>query len=248
MTHDTMATLDEAMAALQPLGFERLEVIHGATFKPAHHVVIVPTRGAVHWKVISAWQNMIPPMNQKRAWFYAAGFEVGDAYNNVVDQVISHPDLSTWQYVFTLEDDNLPPPNAFQLLHETMVETGADAVSGLYFTKGDVNMPMAYGDIDTLARTGAMDFAPIDVREKVRDGHVVEVNGIGMGCALWKMELFQYFKKPWFNTLNDVYYGRPACYTQDLQFCERARRMGRRFFVDCRVKVGHLDVQTGIVY
>ena len=37
-------------------------------------------------------------------------------------------------------------------------------------------------------------------------------------------------------------------YTQDLSFAERAVRLGKRFGVDMRVRVGHLDVRTGVIY
>jgi hypothetical protein len=78
----------------------------------------------------------------------------------------------------------------------------------------------------------------------------MEVNGIAMGCALWRMELFRELAAPWFVTVNDVFpeKGGAQCFTQDLYFCERARRAGKRFAVDFRVKVGHLDTETGVVY
>jgi hypothetical protein len=37
-------------------------------------------------------------------------------------------------------------------------------------------------------------------------------------------------------------------FTQDLYFCKRAVAAGKRFAVDMRVCVGHLDTQTGVLY
>jgi hypothetical protein len=243
-----MATMEEVKDALEPLGFQRLAVMHGDSYKVAHHVVIIPTRGAIHWRVVQAWQALIAPMNQHRAMLFAAGDEVGHAYNRMIQNVLADPVLSTWPYVMTLEDDNLPPCDAFVRLHETIRETGADAVSGLYFTKGDYQMPMAYGDPDEFRSTGKLDFRPRDVRECVAAGKTMEVNGIAMGCALWKTDLFRQINGPWFQTVADVSPFGPVGFTQDLKFCDKAKRLGKKFYVDCRVKVGHLDVQTGIVY
>jgi hypothetical protein len=75
------------------------------------------------------------------------------------------------------------------------------------------------------------------------------VNGIAMGCALWRMDLFRQIPKPWFVTVADYLPDRGlVSFTQDLYFCEKAVRAGKRFAVDFRVRVGHMDVDTGEVY
>jgi hypothetical protein len=210
---------------------------------------VIPTRGTIHHKVVAAWQNLIAPMNQKRAVLFAAGHEVGRAYDTLVGNILGDAGLSKWKYVMTLEDDNLPPPDAQVRLLES-IALGFDAVSGIYFTKGDVNMPMAYGDPDDYRRTGVLDFRPRDIRDALQRGQVMEVNGIAMGCALWRMELFRELAAPWFVTVNDFFpeKGGVQCFTQDLYFCERARKAGKRFAVDFRVKVGHLDIESGQVF
>jgi hypothetical protein len=110
-------------------------------------------------------------------------------------------------------------------------------------------MPMAYGDPDEYARTGVLDFRPRDVRRALERGSVMPVNGIAMGCSLYRMDLFREIKAPWFVTCADVIPDKgPIGFTQDLYFCEQAVRAGKRFAVDMRVRVGHLDVQTGVVY
>lgn len=243
-----LADVREAVTALAGKGFERVELVHGATYRDASTCIVIPTRGTVHWRVIQAWQSLIAPMNQKRAIFFAAGDEVGRAYDKTIESLLANPELRKWRYVLTLEDDNLPQPDAHIRLLES-IDMGFDAVSGLYFTKGEINMPMAYGDPGEYERTGVLDFRPRDVRAALAAGSVMPVNGIAMGCALWRMDLFRELAAPWFVTVNDIIEGKgPACFTQDLWFCEKAKRAGKRFAVDMRVKVGHLDVNTGEVY
>jgi hypothetical protein len=163
--------------------------------------------------------------------------------------ILKHPELSKWKYILTLEDDNLPPPDAHIRLLETIEWGNYDAVSGLYFTKGEHNMPMAYGDPAEYARTGVLDFRPRDVREALAGGQIMGVNGIAMGCALWRMQLFKDFPGPWYVTVSDVVPGKGVQgFTQDLWACQRWVQAGKRFAVDMRVRVGHMDVNTGTVF
>lgn len=231
------------------LGYERVELHHGSTYRDTSTIVIVPTRGMIHHRVVTAWQNLIAPMNQKRAFLFVSGDEVGKAYDRMIQHALDHEQLRSFRYVMTLEDDNLPPPDAHVRLLESIELGPFDGVSGLYWTKGDVNMPMAYGDPDEYARTGVIDFRPRDVRAALARGSVMPVNGIAMGCSLYRMDLFRQIKAPWFVTCADVIPDKgPIGFTQDLYFCEQAVRAGKRFAVDMRVRVGHLDVNTGVVY
>lgn len=247
-------------------GYERVQVMDGTSFRDASTVIVIPSRGIervdergrkirtplVHLKVVQAWQSMLPLMNQKRAMLYAIGDEVGAAYNNMIASILANPELSKWKYILTLEDDNLVPPDCLQRLLESIDSKYGpfDAVSGIYFTKGEVNMPMAYGDPDEFRRSGIIDFRPRDIRSALSAGNtIMEVNGIAMGCGLWRMDLFRQIPPPWFVTVSDVVEGKGSmAYTQDLYFCQRARQAGKRFAVDFRVRVGHLDVETGTVY
>ena len=255
-------SLPEVIDQLQSpgLGFERVQHIAGSTYRDASTVIVIPTRGiskdpngeSPHYgiapQVIQSWLGLIAPMNQKRAILFASGHEVGKAYDAMIAMILAHPELSKWKYVMTLEDDNLQPPDAQIRLLESIEAFNLDAVSGIYFTKGEQNMPMAYGDPEEYKRTGALDFRPRDIREALAAGQIMPVNGIAMGCALWRMELFRQIPAPWYVTLNDVVPGKGVVgMTQDLRFCAEARRAGKRFGVDMRVKVGHLDV-AGTVY
>jgi len=243
------------------LGFDRVEHISGSTYRDSSTAIVIPTRGKykdadsneidglVHARVVAAWQGLISPMNQKRAVLFASGHEVGKSYDAMIKMILEHPELKTWKYVLTLEDDNLPPPDAHLRLLESIEEFKYDAVSALYFTKGDINMPMAYGDPAESARTGVLGFHPRDVRAALAAGQIMPVNGIAMGCALWRMSLFRDIPPPWYVTLNDLVPGKGIVgMTQDLSFCKRAREAGKRFAVDMRVKVGHLDVASGTIY
>jgi hypothetical protein len=203
-----MLDVDAAVEKLGGLGFERIETLDGATFKDCSTVIVCPTRGQIDSRVVSAWQNLIAPMNQKRAFLFARGHEVGRAYNELVQHILSHPVFQDWKYLLTVEDDNLQPPDAHIRLLESIELGPFDGVSGLYFTKGDINMPMAYGDPNKFASTGVLEFTPRDVADCVRAGRVMEVNGIAMGCSLYRMSLFREIPPPWFVTVADIVPGK----------------------------------------
>jgi hypothetical protein len=259
---DKVPLSDVLVAMSAPgLGFERVEHIPGSTYKDSSTVIVIPTRGKyktiegkeieglIPKQVVSAWQGLISPMNQKRAILFTSGHEVGQAYDAMIKMILDHPELKNWKYLLTLEDDNLPPPDAHIRLLESIEWGNYDAVSGLYFTKGDVNMPMAYGDPAEYQRTGVLDFQPRDVRAALAAGQIMGVNGIAMGCALWKMSLFREIPPPWYVTLNDLIPGKGVIgMTQDLSACRKFVQAGKRFAVDLRVKVGHLDVGSGTVF
>lgn len=241
-----LQAVDEVAPRLK--GFDQLGTIAGSTYQDNSTHVVIPTRGLIDSRVVSSWQNMIAPMNQKRSVLFARGDEVGKAYDAMISNLLANPDLSSWKYVLTLEDDNIVPPDAHIRLLESIEWGHFDVVGALYFTKGAINMPMAYGDPDEYLRTGVLDFRPRNVAEAVAAGQVMPVNGTAMGCTLYRLELFKELPPPWFITMADVVDGQAQAFTQDLSFSQRLKRAGKRLAVDCRVRVGHLDVATGELY
>jgi hypothetical protein len=116
-------------------------------------------------------------------------------------------------------------------------------VGGLYWTKGEGGMPMIYGD----PNNPELNFIPQNPIPET----VMRANGLGMGFNLWKIEMFkdERLPKPWFQTKQDFIPGSGTkMYTQDLYFFENAGKIGYKFACDTRVKVGHLDPQTDIVW
>ena len=248
-------SVEETMETLKPLGFERMSVQDGSSYLDNSTAIIIPTRGQIDQKIVNSWLNLMAPMNQKRCILFARGMEVGLAYDSMVDNILKDPNLSTWKYILTLEDDNIVPSDAHIRLLESINTGPFDAVGGIYWTKGDFNMPMVYGSPEIYAQQGYLEFVPRDVNSLLKNGaSVVECNGLAMGCTLYRMSLFKEIPKPWFSTVCDVVSDKVTGatgamnMTQDLYFCANAKKLGKRFAADLRVKVGHLDVASGIVY
>jgi hypothetical protein len=222
-------------------GWASVQNVRKSSYHDNSMVVIIPSRTPfLHTRFVQSLDAIRWPMNGKRAKFHVSGAEVGEAYDEHVALCMSHPELSTYKYVLTIEDDNLVPPDAAELLCEAIEMGPFDAVGGLYFLKGDLAMGQAYGSPEEFRRTGVLDFRPRDMTEAIKNGMIVPVNGIAMGCSLYRMSMFKDIPRPWFRT-------NPSN-TQDLFFCNKAASAGKKFAVDARVRVGHADWTTGIVY
>jgi len=214
----------------------------GKAYRDLSTIIICPTRGMISDRVVQSWMGMIRPMNQKVIGpIFIRGYEVGEAYNMGIQMVLQNPELSTWKYILTIEEDNIPPPDGLLKLYESI--DAYDVVGGLYWTKGEGGQPMIYGDPAV---------QPVNFFPQVPQADTIQpANGLGMGFNLWKIDMFKDDKlpKPWFKTLNEFVPGVGArSYTQDLYFFENAGKLGYKFACDTRVRVGHFDAAMDIVW
>ncbi len=220
-------------------------ILEGATWKRQRVVGLLPAGKTVPTEVTVSIRNLIAAPNQAFTLQACKGDEVGIAYQRMMDGILEHPELSQWEYVLTIEHDNLAPPDALLNLIKALEEHPEyAAISALYWTKGEGGVPQIWGDVK--------DPVP-NFRPQVPDPpNVVECYGVGMGFVLHRMSMFRElaekhkdaFPRPWWKTLA----GKDGCGTQDLYFWGKARPLGFRCAVDCRVLVGHMDATTGVVW
>lgn len=217
----------------------RARLIKGGSWKRQRVVVIIPAGASIPAKAALSHWNIIFPPNNGVLRILAQGMEVGDAYSSAIESVIAHPELSQWEFLLTLEHDNLPPNDGVIKLIERMEAHPEFAcIGGLYYTKGEGGVAQIWGD----PKEPTLNFRP----QLPVDGQLVECCGTGMGFNLWRLKTFkdERLKKPWFKTKAD----KEGVGTQDLQFWADARKYGYRCAIDCAVKVGHYDVDTDIVW
>jgi hypothetical protein len=216
-------------------------IMQGGSWRKQRIVVIIPAGAQMPTKAAMAIWGLAFPPNQQVYRMAALGMEVGEAYSNAIEQIISHPDLSQWEYILTVEHDNIPPWDGVAKLVEDMDQNPEyAAISGLYFTKFESGVPQIWGD----PSDPVLNFRP----QVPRIGEIQRCNGIGMGFALWRISMFkdEKLRKPWFKTLNGS--EGMGIGTQDLYFATDACKHGYRFAVDNRIAVGHLDVSSDIVW
>ena len=224
----------------------RKRLLEGHAYRDLSTILVVPTRGLIHARVVQSWISLMPNMNQKLVrippMVLGSGMEVGHAYNNMVEQIMAHPILRTFKFLLTLEEDNMPPADGLQRLHKAMCDGPWAAVGGLYWTKGEGGQPMIYGDPEE----SVLGFQP----QVPKKDTVQECRGLGMGFTMFDLSLFmdEELRKPWFRTVMDCGPGGASTMTQDLYFFQDLARHGYRVACDTSCKVGHFSVDEDKVW
>ena len=216
----------------QDLSASSARILQGGSWKKQRVIVLLPAGDKISTKVALSHWNMIFPPNQGVHRMLCLGMEVGDAYSNAIAQILAHPDLSQWEFVLTVESDNVPPPDGVIKLIEDMEQHPEySCIGGLYWCKGPGGVPHIWGD----PADPVVNFRP----QVPRPDQVQECVGNSMGFHLWRLSMFkdERLRKPWFKT----HAGVDGVGTQDLAFWSDARKYGYRCAVDTRVKVGHHD-------
>lgn len=215
-------------------------IIQGASWKKQRVVMLIPAGVSIPTKVYLSHMGLMFPPNQSAHKMAAIGMEVGEAFSSSIAEIIAHPELSQWEYLLTIEHDNVPPPDGLIALLNRMEQYPEFAcIGGLYWTKGEGGVPQIWGDI----KDPVINFRP---QPPDPAGGLVECWGTGMGFNLWRMKMFKddRLRKPWFKTIA----GKEGVGTQDLYFWGDAHKYGYRCAIDCGVKVGHYDVNTDTMW
>jgi len=214
-------------------------ILHGGSWKKQRIIVLIPAAAQMPSKVALSHWNLIFPPNQAVYRMLCLGMEVGEAYSQAIEQILAHPDLSQWEYILTIEHDNIPPADGvLKLLEDMEAHPELSCVGGLYWTKGECGQPQIWGD----PADPIVNFRP----QVPRPGELQECCGTGMGFNLWRLSMFkdERLRRPWFKTVA----GSDGVGTQDLYAWADFRKYGYRCAIDNRVLVGHYDVANDICW
>ncbi len=215
-------------------------MVRGGSYKRQRVVMIVPAIAAIPARVYLSHISLVFPPNQPAHRHLAYGDEVGVAYSNAIEEILAHPELSTWEYILTLETDNAPPSDGLvKLIARMEAHPELACIGGAYWTKGEAGVFQAWGD----PKDPVLNFRP---QPPDPSGGLVECCGTGMGFNLWRMSMFhdKRLRRPWFKTVA----GREGVGTQDLYAWADFRKYGYRCAIDCSVLVGHYDHSQDIMW
>ena len=210
-------------------------IYEGGSWKKQRVIVILPAAATIPTKVaLSHWSLIFPP-NQAVHRMLALGQEVGEAYSNCINEIL-HSNLHDWEYLLTIESDNVPQPDGvIRLIEQMEKHPEFSCIGGLYWCKGPGGAPHIWGD----AKDPIINYRP----QPPIPNELVECCGTSMGFNLWRLQMFkdERLRRPWFKTLNGSQ--GLGVGTQDLYFWTDARKYGYRCAVDCAVRVGHYDFE-----
>lgn len=208
-------------------------IIEGGSWKKQRVIMLIPAGPTIPTKVYLNHCSLFFPPNQNAHRMATEDMEVGEAFSTSIQTILDNPELSKWEFLLTIEHDNLPPPDGIVKLIKRMEEhPELSAIGGLYWTKGEGGVPQIWGD----PKDAVLNFRP---QPPDPNGGLVECCGTGMGFTLFRLKMFhdQRLRKPWFKTVAD----HTGIGTQDLHFWGDARKYGYRCAIDCSVLVGHYD-------
>jgi hypothetical protein len=213
-------------------------VRESGSWKKQRIIEIQPSTDLVPAKVALSHRSLGFPPNQPVYRHLALGEEVGQAYSNGIAEVLAHPDLSQWEYLLTIECDNMPPPNGvIQLIEDLEQHPEFACIGGLYWCKGEGGCAHIWGDpTDPL-----INFRP---QVPMVPGGIQECVGTSMGFNLWRLSMFkdERLRRPWFKTIGSKPEDQ-GMGTQDLYAWADFRKYGYRCAIDTRVLVGHYDYE-----
>jgi hypothetical protein len=212
-------------------------LLKGGSWKKQRVIVIIPSSDMIPAKVCLSLWNLAYPPNNGVVRILAVGMEVGDAYSQAIEGILAHPELKDWEYVLTVEHDNLPPSDGLvKLVDQMEAHPEYHVIGGLYFTKGPGGVAQIWGDANDLI----LNFRP---QPPDPNGGLVKCYGTGMGFTLYRLSIFREGKipKPYFKTKRGL--NGEGIGTQDLTMATEAFKHGYKFAVDCSVKVGHYDME-----
>ena len=210
-------------------------ILEGGSWKHQRIVVLLPSAAMLPARVALSHWNLIFPPNQAAYRMLCLGMEVGEAYSKGIEAILAHPELSKWEYLLTIEHDNVPPPDGLlKLLRRMEANAHLSCIGGLYWTKGEGGVPQIWGDVKD-PQWNARPQPP-------RQGELIECCGTGMGFNLWRLSMFKdpALRRPWFETRGGS--------TQDMYAWSDLRARGYRCAIDCDVLVGHYDAVSGVTW
>lgn len=179
-----------------------------------------------------ALANLVKPMFASYIPISPDSLEVGEARNLCVEQARE----AGAEWIFFVDYDVLPPPNALiKLMSHKM-----PIVGGVYHSKSIPSWPLLY----VKGWPGAF--------EDYEAGDLVAVHGMGMGCTLIRMDVFDKLEKPYFKTIPGYVAENPNTVlphmTEDTYFCDKARKAGFDVVADTSIQAFHMDWVNGIGY
>lgn len=137
------------------------------------------------------------------------------------------------KYIWFVDDDTVPPIDAGRHL-VYLLEQNANVMvaGGIYTTRVAPPEPIVYME------PGAGSHWDWKV------GETFKCWGLGTGCMMINMEVFDHIEQPWFKTTMEA----DKKQTDDLYFCERVHAAGFDIMAHGGILCHHYDLERGTIY
>ncbi len=202
-------------------------------------LLAVPTYENIYPDTFKSIYELEVPEGYSLQFEFVRGYGVVGARNAIINKGL---ELKA-DYIFMVDSDVVLPKDALV----NLLEIDNDVVLGYYAHRSLNNIYNGNTCICKLKKPdGTMYFNyPMESEYKEDEMvdlrkagfHRVRIHGGGMGCALFKPDIFPRLKYPWFNWI--IYSDGHGTLSEDLYFCEQCKNAGIHMYVDTRVNCGH---------
>jgi len=134
------------------------------------------------------------------------------------------------EYIFFIDHDNVMDPHMLVRL----LQYNVPIVGALYFERGYPHLPVVY---TFPSDEEEEEQGTVKVLHDYPKG-LIQVDVIGLGCSLFKMEVFEKIPYPWFS----YEYKGNKWGTEDIAFFHKAKDYNIPVYIDTEHTCGHLSV------
>jgi hypothetical protein len=202
-------------------------------------IAIFATSGVVSSVVAERLLAQSSQMNQKFVRIPVLGSNKYHSFNSTIEQIITSPVFANFKYILLMEDDIIPPYDGLHRLFESI--KNFDVVSGLVWEKGEEGKPQIFGNPK---------YIPGSYTHVGPENETVQpCLGVSTKYTLFKLSIFRDEKvpKPWFRIIPNHETGKKS-QIPDMYFFDNIHKLGYTVAVDTRIKVGHAEINSDIVW
>jgi FkbM family methyltransferase len=195
--------------------------------KPVKRILIgIPTAKYIESECFKSIYDLDVPEGYETTFQFFFGYNVDQVRNLIAQWALD------FDYLFSVDSDIILPKDALAKL----LSHDKDVVCGIYLQRihGVENVEV-YGH-NGMGGIGRIPLGAIAAPD------LYEIAACGMGCTLVKSEVFRKIGYPQF-----VYHSaldHRQTYSEDVDFCEKARKVGYRIWVDSSVRCDHTGAYT----
>lgn len=159
---------------------------------------------------------------------------IGTTIDQARNELVRQAQAKNYDYIWFIDTDHIIPKGTLTKLLKVMKDKKAMIVSGLYFSKTPPIIPVIRKVTDGFAEP-IVDFKGI-----------IEADGLGLGCCLIDMKVFEKIEFPYFECGYKNHYGFINYYSEDITFCNKIREKGIKIYVDTDLIIQHIGGITGL--
>lgn len=216
---------------------EDIKYVTGGSYCNLNTLIVIPTRGMVHYKVIISWKALLMPLSSNISNLFLESMEIGEARNTAIEEFKK---MSNIEYIVFLDDDVIVPENALIRLYRSMIVNNYDILAAMYYMKSPIKVPVGFK-----YNNGVL--TNINIDEQLKN-EPLDVDVVGMGCTLIRKSAFDKLSFPYFKTVENLEGIKTTNSTEDVYFCNKAKESGLKIGIHPGIRCGHIDVKSGIIY